>query len=561
MKRSRTLPPVRVVLRVLIFCCICVGALWGGGADAATNAKGTFHLVGIGPGDVDLLTTRALTVIRQADVVFCARKNQEMLKPLVNFDGKEVLTDYRLLFRFYGKRCEEIPEGERTVNGTSCEAYHRKQTEFVALVRTAIGAGKRVVVLSSGDPTLYGPDVWCLRALSDLNPVVVPGISAFNAANAALQARLGEVILTAPFQREGRTDTIEALAGHQRATLVVFMPRDMKALFARLAKVYAPDTPAAIVCSAGMAGAQKVVSGTVAGFAADQGGIDSRLAMVYVGGALAEAGGAAGGKGSPEGKGKFYLVGMGPGDSDLASLRALSVIEKADLIFAGDQIVKRFESQLAGKKVLTGYHRLFPFHGKACADVKAAEATRERMSCEEYHRKQAEFASLARAAMARGKTVAMLDSGDPMVYGPCAWTLSELSDVNTEVVPGLSCFNAANAAVRAGVTEGKNSHSVILASGWSVEEMAAHQTAMVLFTMRTDFKHFIEKLSHHYAPETPVAIVASAGYADKEAVTHSTLGTVLFQAGEKRLPFEYMLYVGDFLENSVGRISSRKGNQ
>jgi precorrin-4 methylase len=234
------------------------------------------------------------------------------------------------------------------------------------------------------------------------------------------------------------------------------------------------------------------------------------------------------------------------------------VIEKADLIFAGKRISDKFKSHLAGKKVLNGYRRLFPFYGKTCADLSPAEKARERMSCEEYHRKQAEFAAIVRAAVAEGKTVAMLDSGDPLVYGPCSWSLTELRDLDTEVVPGLSCFNAANAALRAGVTEGKNAHSVILASGWSVKEMAIHQSTMVLFTMRTEFKKFIDSLAQHYPSDTPVAIVFSAGYAEKEKVMHGSLGSILDQVGEKKLPFEYLLYVGDFLNNSVDRLVNKK---
>jgi len=180
------------------------------------------------------------------------------------------------------------------------------------------------------------------------------------------------------------------------------------------------------------------------------------------------------------------------------------------------------------------------------------------MSCEEYHQRQAEFVAMTRAAVAEGKTVAMLDNGDPLIYGPCAWTLTELRDLDTEVVPGLSSFNAANAALRVGVTEGKDTHSVLLASGWTVDEMAVHKSAMVLFTMRTEFKKFIDALSKHYPSETPVAIVFSAGYAAEEKVMHGTLGSILDQVGKENLPFEYLLYVGDFLYDSVDRLSRPK---
>jgi precorrin-4 methylase len=544
-----------VSIGLALFCLLLAGCASHGPSDGPGShvAQGSFKVVGIGPGDGDLLTVRAVEAINAAEVVFCHTRTRDKIAPYVNLADKQVVDGYGVLFRFYGKDCAQVPPEEKLWRGMSCEEYHRKQAEFARLVRDAVAAGKDVVLLSSGDPTIYGPDIWSVQELRDLNPTVIPGLSAFNAANAALQAGLGEVILTAPFKRENRRDTIENLAGHEQATMVIFMPRDMQDLFSRLTRVYPADTPAAIVCNAGLADRQKVIAGTVAGLAADLSGVDARLSIVYVGRMLAKAQFKPKPSSRPDAGGKFYLVGMGPGDADLATLRALKVIEKADLIFAGRRISDNFKGDLAGKKVLDGYHRLFPFYGKKCSGASGYEKAREGMSCESYHQKQAEFAALVRAAVAQGKTVAMLDSGDPLVYGPCSWSLTELSDLDTEVVPGLSCFNAANAALRAGVTEGSNAHSVILASGWSVEEMAAHQSTMVLFTMRTEFEKFVQSLSKHYPADTPAAVVFSAGYATKEKVIHGTLANIGDQVGHGKLPFEHLLYVGDFLEKSVTR--------
>jgi precorrin-4 methylase len=522
-------------------------------ATSTEQPAGTYQVVGIGPGDGDLLTMRAANAIRKADVVFCNPKTRGKLAPYVDFAGKQVLDGYGVLFRFYGRDCSQVKERKSSRHRMSCEEYHRKQTEFAKLVREAVAAGKHVVLLSSGDPTIYGPDMWSVKELKELKPTVVPGLSAFNAANAALKVSLGEVMLTAPFRKEGSRDSIEQLAGHDRATMVIFMPRDMQDLFARLSRSYPAETSVAIVSNAGMVGQEKIMLGTVGGFAADLSGIDNRRSIVYVGQTLKRAQC----KAAPTedtGKGRFYLVGVGPGDADLITLRGLKVIESADLIFSHKRLKDKFQDVLSGKKVLTGYHRLFPFYGKKCSDVTKAQRSRERMSCEEYHKKQEEFAALVRTAVAEGKTVAMLDSGDPLVYGPCSWSLTELRDLDTEVVPGLSCFNAANAALKAGVTEGETSHSVILASGWSVEEMAIYQSTMVLFTMRTEFKKFVNSLSKHYPSDTPVAIVFSAGYADWERVVHGTLGTIINQVGTGRLPFEYLLYVGDFLADG-GRVA------
>jgi precorrin-4 methylase len=513
--------------------------------------------VGIGPGDADLITEQARAVIQNADFVFASPKTREKLESVIDFKGKVLVDGYGVLFRFYGKDCKAITEEQKNDprRRMSCEEYQAKQSDYVKRVRDAVNAGKNVVLLSSGDPTIYGPDIWNLKELADLSPGLVPGLSSFNAATAALKVSLGEVILTAPFKGRGGTpakDSLENLVKHDKATVVIFMPRDLHSLMIRLSSSCPADTPMAVVSHAGIRGREKTILGTVGDMEQKLQGEDMNMCLVYVGRALAQAQVTHTVK--QDGKqGTFTLVGAGPGDADQATLRALDVLKKADIVFAGDKIGARFTKILAGKQVIDGYHRLFPFYGKKCADVTTIDRKRERMTCEDYHRKQEELAAMVRKAVSEGKNVAMLDSGDPLIYGPCSWTLTEFADIPTEVVPGLSCFNAANAALKQGVTEGKTSHSVILASGWTVEEMAGLQSTMVLFTMRTEFKSFIDTLSRHYPAGTPVAIVESAGYAGQEKVIRSTLGSVMTLPETNALPFEYLLYVGDFL-NSDGKL-------
>ncbi|WP_449246491.1 SAM-dependent methyltransferase [Desulfarculus baarsii] len=517
---------------------------------ALAAGQGSYQLVGLGPGAADLMTPRQLAAIEAADIVFCDDKTKQMLAANVDLSGKEIIGGYGLAFPYFGKDCAKVPAEAGKRWGKSCEEFHKLQAEFVAMVQKAVAQGKKVVMTSGGDPTIYGPGVWTLIALKDLQPTVVPGLSALNAGNAALKASLGEVIITAPFDKPGQKDSIENMAGQPKATMVIYMPRDMDKLLARLAKAYPADTPVGVVENAGGAEKQKVALGTIADIGRKLGDMKAMNCLVYVGQPLAKAQfNPADTPGAQSGQGKYYLVGMGPGDADLATLRALEVIKKADLIFVGRGMKERFAKELAGKNVVEGYYRLFPFYGQDCSKIPAAEKSRERMSCEEYQQKQAEFAAMVRQAVAKGQTVAMLDSGDPLIYGPCSWSLIELRDIPTEAVPGMSCFNAANAAVGAGITEGKSSHSVLLASGWSVEEMAKHQAAMVLFTMRTEFKKFVDALLKSYPPETPVAIVFSAGYAKEEHVLRGALGGVLQQVEGQKLPFEHLLYVGDFLTN------------
>ena len=112
-----------------------------------------------------------------------------------------------------------------------------------------------------------------------------------------------------------------------------------------------------------------------------------------------------------------------------------------------------------------------------------------------------------------------------------------------------------NAALGRGITTSEQIKSVILsAADWpgktdTIERLAAHQATMVLFTMRAEFEDFIDKLSTHYPPETPVAIVKFAGYREQESVIQGVLGTIVEELGDERLPFEYMIYVGQFLSH------------
>jgi precorrin-4 methylase len=255
----------------------------------------------------------------------------------------------------------------------------------------------------------------------------------------------------------------------------------------------------------------------------------------------------------------LYLVGVGPGDPDLITLRAIKVMKKADVFFCSDRIQEKYPEYLHGKEVIGDFWRLFQYYGKDAAGLHG----RERAEAEKLDAKRKEFVAKVRNAVAQKKTVAILDSGDPMIYGPWEWCLEEFEDLHPVVIPGVSCFNAGNAALKKGVTTSDRTKSVILtATDWpgktdTIEKLSVHGSTMVLFTMRAEFKDFIAKLSVKYPPETPVAIVKNAGYRDKEQVIRGTLGTIVKDVGEDRLPFEYLIYVGDFLTHRYKKPATR----
>lgn len=247
----------------------------------------------------------------------------------------------------------------------------------------------------------------------------------------------------------------------------------------------------------------------------------------------------------------LMLVGVGPGDPDLVTLRALHAIHHAHLVFCSNGIQEKFAPYLEGKEVVVGFWRLFPYYGKDLSTLQGDE----RREAEELDAKRKTFIAKVRSAVAEGKVVAILDNGDPLIYGPWEWCLEEFEDLKPVVVPGVSAFNAGNAALKKGVTTADDTKAVILSStDWpgktdTIDKLSATRSTMVLFTMRAELPSFIEKLSVNYPADTPVAIVKHAGYREKQEVVRGTLGTILQQVGDDRLPFEYLIYVGEFLDH------------
>ena len=250
-----------------------------------------------------------------------------------------------------------------------------------------------------------------------------------------------------------------------------------------------------------------------------------------------------------KGESVFYLVSVGVGDGDLITVRAIDTIKRSDVIVCREKMKEQFAEYLKGKEFLDS-SRGWRYSKKDRSKLTDKE---KKAWSEERRKRRAELVSKIRSQIAKGKTVSVLDSGDPLIYGPKAWYLEEFKDLNPIVVPGVSCFNAANAALRKSITSGKKTHSVVLTSRQDIEKMSGHQPTIVIFTMGTKFKDIIKRLKDVYPLMTPVAIVVYAGYKEKEEVIKGTLKNIADKIGDEKLPFEHLIYVGDFLNQSMKR--------
>src|SRR5205085_1234962 len=132
------------------------------------------HGVGVGPGDPELLTLRAVRLIAEADVVFCPAGRPGR--------ARTIAAD-----RLAGKRVVEL---EMEMRGDRDRALREAAETVVREI-----AGGKGVYLTEGDPSLYSTFALLTRALAAVAPHVevraVPGVTAATAAAAAAGLVLG----------------------------------------------------------------------------------------------------------------------------------------------------------------------------------------------------------------------------------------------------------------------------------------------------------------------------------------------------------------------------------
>lgn len=256
--------------------------------------------------------------------------------------------------------------------------------------------------------------------------------------------------------------------------------------------------------------------------------------------------------------GAIYLVGMGPGDAELVTFKAAKILKEADQIFCFDYLKEEVARYAPAEKITVASPSLMGrFRRQSIEELPPQLRERARQSVEET----AKFLPQVRELVASGKTVVFADAGDPTVYCPWSWITEDFVDLRPTVVPGLSSFNAGNAALRQSVT--KNGGSILLSAGdnlGTADEHGRLNVLLVLFTHRAKFKDVLPQLQSRYPADTPIAIVAEASY-ERQQVVFATLGTIRDTAKDQELPHLYLIYVGDGLTLPPATDQSLQGSQ
>ena len=235
-------------------------------------------------------------------------------------------------------------------------------------------------------------------------------------------------------------------------------------------------------------------------------------------------------------QGHIEIVGAGPGDPELVSVRGRKFLEKADLILYAGSLVPR---------ELT-----------FCAKHGATVRSSANMDLDE------QFA-LMKKFYDRGKLVVRLHTGDPCIYGAIQEQMAFFDEFGMDyhITPGISSFLAAAAELRSQFTIPERCQTIILTRGEGrtpmpdkekLHMLAQHQSTMCIFLSASIVEDVQQQLLQGgYAPETPVAACYKLTWKDQR-IYRGQLKDLVSIVKDNKLTLTTMIVVGDAIDNREG---------
>jgi precorrin-4/cobalt-precorrin-4 C11-methyltransferase len=196
-----------------------------------------------------------------------------------------------------------------------------------------------------------------------------------------------------------------------------------------------------------------------------------------------------------------YIVGAGPGDPELLTLKAHRILSQADVVLYADSLIP---------------HQLLEAVKPEAEVIQTASKTLEEI-----------LPILIDRVRSHGQSVVRLQSGDPSLYSAVHEQIEALSeaDIPFEIIPGISTFQAAAARLQVELTVPELVQTIILTriSGRTsmpatedLASLAAHQASLCLYLSARHVEAAQAQLLAHYPPHTFVAICFRIGWPDEQ---------------------------------------------
>src|SRR5229473_7782395 len=228
--------------------------------------------------------------------------------------------------------------------------------------------------------------------------------------------------------------------------------------------------------------------------------------------------------------GKVYLVGAGPGDPELLTLKALRLLRTADVVLHDD---------LVTPEIL-----------KLISPAAEVQNVGKRCGTKTIRQEEINFLMVTRAAS--GLNVVRLKSGDPLIFGRAGEEIEALrqADIEYEIVPGVTSALGAAAAAGIPLTHRQASSTLVLTAGHRASEndatswgqFAASESTLVVYMPGSNYREISNRLAAAgFADETPCAIISRA--TTPEQRIHRTTVSDLHRS--PRLASPALLVVGE----------------
>jgi uroporphyrin-III C-methyltransferase len=201
--------------------------------------------------------------------------------------------------------------------------------------------------------------------------------------------------------------------------------------------------------------------------------------------------------------GQVYLVGAGPGDPDLLTVKALRLIQTAHVILHDDLVAQSILDLAPPDAVVVNV-------GKRCGTKTITQ--------DEINALMAEHARANR-------TVVRLKSGDPLIFGRAAEEMAALaaSNIPYEVVPGITAAFAAAAAIGCSLTDRNSASNVIFSTGHHASSHnqsplpSLEDATRVVYMPGRDLRLLAQEwLQQGLPPDFPCAVVSRAAQPDQQ---------------------------------------------
>jgi uroporphyrin-III C-methyltransferase len=241
--------------------------------------------------------------------------------------------------------------------------------------------------------------------------------------------------------------------------------------------------------------------------------------------------------------GKVYLVGAGPGDPELLTLKAVRVLKHADAVLHDD---------LVGEEIL----RLAPAHAQVRNVGK--RSGKKNISQEEIN-----FLMVTLAAS--GLQVVRLKGGDPLIFGRAGEETAALHEANIEfeIVPGITAALGAASTTQIPLTHRQSSHALVFLAGHSASgddptnwrSLVSLGATAVIYMPGHDYSKIAHKLGAAGMPhETPCAIISRATTSEEQVFSTDVEGL----ADAPRLPAPTLLVIGEVLRHASNRLTTQE---